>query len=220
MRTVINNWYYYFPSVISPEMCNKIIKYGNSLQEETARTGAFAESHPMRFTPEGKNTDLTEEQLKKLKTEQRDSNVSWISEQWLYDILNPYVRDANKKANWNYDYDYVEPIQFTKYKLNQFYNWHCDNDFKTYDRPNEPNVHGKIRKLSAIVFLSDPSKYVGGQLKIDTRDNPVGCNILEITQNTQGSIVVFPSGIWHKVFPVVSGERYSLVAWYLGKPFR
>ena len=70
------------------------------------------------------------------------------------------------------------------------------------------------------MFLSDPSKYVGGQLKIDTRDNPVGCNILEITQNTQGSIVVFPSGIWHKVFPVISGERYSLVAWYLGKPFR
>jgi PKHD-type hydroxylase len=36
----------------------------------------------------------------------------------------------------------------------------------------------------------------------------------------KGSIVVFPSFLWHRVKPVTKGTRYSLVLWHLGYPFK
>ena len=36
----------------------------------------------------------------------------------------------------------------------------------------------------------------------------------------KGSIVVFPSFVWHRVQPVTKGTRYSLVIWNLGYPFK
>ena len=204
---ILNYSYYFWRQALDADLCNKIINHGNSLKEEVGRTG-------------GNVKDLTDDQKKKLISGHRNSNVAWIDEQWLYDILNPYVAEANKKAGWNYEYDFVEPIQFTKYKLNQYYNWHCDSDFQVMDRPNDPNLHGRIRKLSAIVLLSDRSDYVGGELKFDIRNNPEGCNIIDVNETTKGSIIVFPSFIWHKVYPVTWGNRYSLVAWYIGRPFK
>ena len=36
----------------------------------------------------------------------------------------------------------------------------------------------------------------------------------------KGSLVVFPSFVWHQVKPVTKGTRYSLVIWNLGSQFR
>ena len=36
----------------------------------------------------------------------------------------------------------------------------------------------------------------------------------------KGSIIVFPSDVWHRVKPVTKGVRYSLVVWHLGHPFK
>ena len=36
----------------------------------------------------------------------------------------------------------------------------------------------------------------------------------------QGSIIVFPSYVYHQVTPVTRGTRYSLVLWSLGQPFK
>ena len=36
----------------------------------------------------------------------------------------------------------------------------------------------------------------------------------------KGSIIVFPSFLWHRVKPVTKGVRYSLVVWNLGYPFK
>ena len=36
----------------------------------------------------------------------------------------------------------------------------------------------------------------------------------------KGSVVVFPSHLWHRVKPVTKGTRYSLVMWNLGYPFK
>ena len=36
----------------------------------------------------------------------------------------------------------------------------------------------------------------------------------------RGSIIIFPSFVWHRVAPVTKGTRYSLVVWSLGYPFR
>jgi len=204
---IYKNMYWLFKQAIPSDVCDKIIEHGKSLVDETARTGNF----------EG---PLNKEAIKILKTEQRDSNVSWIGDKWIFDYLTPHIQTANKNANWNFDIHSAEPVQFTKYKLNQFYNWHCDTSEEVIHRPQVPHAHGKIRKLSCVVFLSDPKDYVGGQFKFDFRNNRVGCNIMEVTENQKGNIIVFPSYCWHKVFPVTSGERYSLVGWYLGAPYK
>ena len=36
----------------------------------------------------------------------------------------------------------------------------------------------------------------------------------------KGSIIVFPSFVWHRVKPVRQGVRYSLVSWHVGDPFK
>ena len=44
----------------------------------------------------------------------------------------------------------------------------------------------------------------------------------EYTENPkleEGSIIVFPSFLQHRVAPITKGIRYSLVAWFLGPPF-
>jgi len=35
----LQNYYYYFKKALSPDICNKIIKLGNSKQEQLALTG-------------------------------------------------------------------------------------------------------------------------------------------------------------------------------------
>ena len=59
-------------------------------------------------------------------------------------------------AGWNFQWDYSEACQFTKYEKGQYYDWHCDGWDKPYNKPNTPE-HGKIRKLSVTVTLSDPN---------------------------------------------------------------
>jgi hypothetical protein len=72
-------------------------------------------------------------------------------------------------AGWNFDWDRSESCQFTKYKLNQYYDWHSDSWDKPYNKPNT-HEHGKIRKLSMTCQLTDGSEYKGGELEFDFRN--------------------------------------------------
>ena len=111
-----------------------------------------------------------------------------------------------------------------KYKLNQYYDWHCDSWDKPYQNPG-PDL-GKIRKLSMTCQLTDGSEYQGGELEFDFRnyDPHLRNKKTHIIQAKEilpkGSIVVFPSFVWHRVKPVTKGTRYSLVMWNLGYPFK
>ena len=119
----------------------------------------------------------------------------------------------------------LEQIQFTKYKLNQYYNKHCDSWDKPYDRPNTIE-HGKIRKISMTCQLTDGSEYRGGELEFDFRnyDPPMRDESKHLRQAkeilSKGSIIVFGSFLWHRVKPVTKKVRYSLVMWSLGYPFK
>jgi PKHD-type hydroxylase len=210
----LQNYYYYFKSALTPRFCDELIKYGTSQQEQLALTGGQTTK-----IQEGK--DLKEEDIIDLK-KKRDSKVVWLSDPWIYKEIQPYIHQANKLAGWNFDWDWSEACQFTKYKLNQFYDWHSDSWEHTYEDLNNKNIHGKIRKLSVTCSLSDPKDYKGGELEFDFRNmEPDKPNIRKCTEIAQrGSIVVFPSHVWHRVKPVTKGTRYSLVIWNLGHPFK
>jgi PKHD-type hydroxylase len=209
----LTNHYWYFQSVLTPRFCDEVVKYGTMHEEQLALTGGFDNKDPKK---------LNQEELKDLK-QKRDSNIAWLNDKWIYKEIHPYIKEANKLAGWNFDWDFSESCQFTKYKLNQYYDWHCDSWDKPYDKPDEPNSHGKIRKLSVTCSLSAPEDYVGGELEFDFRDRDPdkGQNIKTCTEILpRGSICVFPSFVWHRVKPVVKGTRYSLVIWNLGWPYR
>tara|TARA_R110000744_G_scaffold3181_2_gene12418 strand:- start:171 stop:782 length:612 start_codon:yes stop_codon:yes gene_type:complete len=201
----LSNNYWFFKKALSDTVCDDIIKYGNQQQDESALVG---------------NEDsLTENKDLKKK---RNSNIVWLNDPWIYNEIHPYIHIANKNAGWNFEWDWSESCQFTKYKLNQYYGWHCDSWNSPYNK-KDLNIDGKIRKLSVTVSLSNSKDYEGGELEFDFRNkdpekkrNIVTCE--EIVE--RGSIVVFPSHLWHRVQPVTKGIRYSLVIWSLGQPFK
>ena len=206
----LTNYYWYFKSAVPSRICDEIVKYGQQLQDQMAVTGGFGDAKK-----------LNQKQIKDLKTK-RDSNIVWMSDRWIYKEIQPYVHQANANAGWNFQWDWSESCQFTKYKKGQYYDWHCDSWEHVYNKPNIPS-HGKIRKLSVTVTLSDPKNYKGGELEFDFRNldpdkKPNVHKCKEILP--KGSLVVFPSFVWHRVCPVKSGERNSLVIWNLGWPFK
>jgi len=210
----LQNYYYYFQSALTPRFCDELIKYGKSQQEQLALTGGQTNK-----IQEGKN--LSDEDLKDLK-KKRDSNIVWLSDRWIFKEIQPFIHQANRLAGWDFEWSFSEACQFTKYKLNQFYDWHCDSWEAPYANKDNPDTFGKIRKLSVTCSLSAPEDYEGGELEFDFRntdpDKPAIRKCAEI--KPRGSIVVFPSHVWHRVKPVTKGTRYSLVIWNLGYPFK
>ena len=209
----LSNYYWYFTGVLTPKFCDDIIAYANQQKEVMALTGGYGDKK------------LNKQEVLDLKRK-RNSDLVWLSEPWIYKELHPYVRMANKNAGWNFQWDRSEPCQFTKYKLNQYYDWHNDPWDKPYQRKEGDPDNGKVRKLSMTCQLTDGSEYTGGELEFDFRnyDPHMRDESKHITQVKEilpkGSIVVFPSHLWHRVKPVTRGTRYSLVVWHLGYPFK
>ncbi len=213
----LHNYYYYFQSALSPKLCQEIIDYGNAHESQMAYTGGFQRG--------GSSQKLSKKDLNNMQ-KKRKSDIVWMNDAFIYNEVHPYIREANEKAGWNFQWDFSESCQFTKYGVGQYYGWHCDSWVKPYNKPDEPNSHGKIRKLSVTISLNDPSEYDGGNLQFDFRNDKdwernKKKSIKSCTEiRPRGSIIVFPSFCWHRVEPVTRGTRYSLVIWNLGWPFK
>ena len=193
--------YYYFERALSHFLCDEIIAQG------------FVNNPDMAFVG-GTGNPRNKKELKNL-LKKRNSNISWINDWWVKKEIKPYVDRANKMAGWNFDITTSEAFQFTKYNKEQFYDWHTD----AFDTPHtDGEWKGLIRKLSITVSLSDPSDYEGGFLEFAVpHHEPTKCEFIKARQAMpRGSIIVFPSYTWHRVTPVTSGTRLSLVQWNLG----
>ena len=223
----LTNYYYQFPSVLTPKFVDDIVAYGKEHTPEMAVTGGANKDDEKNLDKKG---NLKKSIVKDIQ-KKRKSDVVWMNDTWIYKEIHPYIHEANQKAGWNFDWDWSESCQFTKYGVGQYYGWHCDSWDKPYSRPpladgTRPKDHGKIRKLSVTISLSHPDEYEGGNLEFDFR------NQVDWDRNKKaaihscdgirprGSIIVFPSFVWHRVAPVTKGTRYSLVIWNLGYPFK
>jgi PKHD-type hydroxylase len=248
----LRNYYYYFKNAISPEDCDKIIELGLDKMRKT-----ISEGHSIFGKTGGRNekqslpnaspqNERTLEQVKIDGDSQvyiRDSKISWLNDQWIYDLVWPYIHKANKYAGWNWNIDYAESLQFSEYDNDQFYGWHCDGDsdhFGKYRRylygitgdaknaeelprgyVTDPKFVGKVRKISMTINLNTEQSYEGGNLKFDFGPHAERTRFHECEEiRGQGSIIIFPSFTPHCVTPVTSGKRYSLVMWCLGEPFK
>ena len=205
----LTNQYWFFQSAVPPRICDEITRYAISIKDQMAITGGT----PKKLNPK---------QFKDLK-KKRDSNVVWLNERWIYNEIHPYVNAANTNAGWNFQWDQSESCQFTKYNKGQYYDWHCDGWDKPYKKKEGDRSNGKIRKISVTLSLCDDKEYKGGDFEVDFRnqdpDKKANTKVVKEIR-PKGSLIIFPSDLWHRVRPVTKGTRYSLVIWNLGWPFK
>ena len=143
-----------------------------------------------------------------------------MDDPWIYNSIIPFVKEANQQAGWNFTLEGSESCQWTKYSKTQHYTWHQDSFPQPTNRPNSWD-HGLVRKLSVTVSLADGDTYTGGDLEFDLRNNSDSSPEIRTSSHARkkGSIIIFPSFVWHRVSPVTQGTRYSLVIWNNGKQF-
>ena len=199
LSIALKHKYWEFVKAISPQQCQDIIEAAST---KIQQPGTIARVN----------------QLPTVKLE-RKSKIAWISEQWIYDLINPYIHTANRNAGWNFQWDWNETSQFTIYGKGDYYGWHIDQTQPLKDK--NKNFDGKIRKLSLTLQLTDSSQYEGGNLQF--RWLGKGAKIkTETVKKVKdlGTIIIFPSFMFHRVTPITKGIRQSLVNWSLGKPFK
>ena len=95
----------------------------------------------------------------------------------------------------------IEPVQFLSYPVGGHYIEH--NDSENFENGQWTRIAN--RDISILFYLND--NYTGGELEFTTLG-------LKIKPKT-GMMIAFPSykEFAHKVHPVTSGMRYSLVTW-------
>ena len=208
----LTNEWFFWTSSLDKKTCNKI----KALGKDDFKPAEIDKKKGT--TDEERVTGKKREPGKDKKA--RISDVSWTNEQWLIDLVWPYMMRAIEHAGWNYDITAVESMQITRYKPGSFYGWHVDGSsdcLSVYNNPDNKFLHGKVRKLSMTILLN--GNYKGGEFQFAQYRKME--NIVETPDfKNAGSIIVFPSFIEHQVLPVTKGTRYSLVAWFVGPPFK
>ncbi len=142
-----------------------------------------------------------------LRDDLRKSELMWIkpgANDWIYDRLSQACIQSN--AN-KYKFDilgFQTELQLASYEGHGFFEWHMD-----FGAGNISN-----RKLSITVQLSDPDEYEGGELQFMINQNII------TAPKEKGTAIIFPSFALHRVTPVTTGSRKSIVGWIGGPPYR
>ena len=85
----------------------------------------------------------------------------------------------------------------SKYSIGDGYDWHVDVAL----------LAGRRTDLSFTLFLSDYAEYDGGELEIEVNSKKIKI------KPKSGDIVIYPSGLLHKVHEVTKGERIVIIGW-------
>lgn len=139
----------------------------------------------------------------------RRSNIAWIGTKempWLAQRILDTVGEVNNDY-FNFELDGMfEMTQYTTYDGSEkgFYDIHMDYTLST----------NSARKLSIVILLTDQNEYSGGEIEVHGGKSP------DVWKISKGDAIIFPSFMLHKVRPVDSGHRISLVQWVHGPEFR
>ena len=190
-----NDWYV-FHGVIDKKTCDRIKE--NDIRWLTATVKPKQEEEIKK-----EHNDLNEPDYRK-------SDVCWIDDKWIYELIWSYMEEANKQSGWGLDINGAESMQLTRYKEGDFYSWHRDgisDNITSQDR---------VRKISLTLVLNDD--FEGGDLEFAVYSEE-NCEITPIKAKA-GDMIFFTSGTEHRVTPVTKGTRYSLVTWFVGPAIR
>lgn len=176
-------------------LCSPVVLPGWFTAAECARWRAACEECPPR--PAG---------LVVPREGYREGRVAWLAPQAagadLRDKLWQAVTLANRWYGFALD-GFEDFLQYASYGPGHHAEWHADC-----------GMGGTAsRKLSLSLQLTPPQGYEGGCLEFLPGGRP------QLARNL-GCVIAFPSFLTHRVTPVESGHRGSLVAWVHGPAFR
>lgn len=138
----------------------------------------------------------------------RKSSLVWLPENddtaWVSARMARLAADANRDLFGFILDGFDERLQLAAYGPGHYYDWHIDR--------GQGSIAGR-RKLTLSVQLTEPDAYVGGDLEINADGRPFP------SPRDQGTAIVIAATTLHRVSPVASGFRQSLVAWTHGPAF-
>lgn len=192
--------YVYWDNLFSDEELNQVIEYCGGLELQEGYT----------VGKDGTSDFANEKRKSKIAFFNPDDTNRWIFERmcWVTEQLN--------NRFYEFDLNGFAYMQYTTYNGDgeEKYDYHMDTILGT-DKPIDTP---ETRKLSLILVLSDPSEYEGGEFQLQTGD-PSPERMMTVEQ-LKGRVIAFPSFMIHRVAPVTSGLRKSVVTWVDGPKFK
>ncbi len=119
---------------------------------------------------------------------------------WILKKIGDSISNLNKKY-FLLDEMEINNIDILEYGVNDEFKWHTDlGTVLPFSK----------RKISVVVFISDRNDYTGGNLEFMPK-------LKEPLKMERGYMVAFPSHKIHRVSPILSGTRRTLVTWLYGE---
>lgn len=143
-----------------------------------------------------------------------DTKFHYVNDQsnWIFDKL-AYIANAVNDKYYQFDLIGFDRFQYTVYNQpGAHYTYHSDMVLGPVylDELKPP------RKLSFSLILSDNSEYQGGDFEVIANAMPYPV----VVPQQKGRVIAFPSYVPHRVSPLISGVRKSIVVWALGPKFK
>jgi predicted 2-oxoglutarate/Fe(II)-dependent dioxygenase YbiX len=124
--------------------------------------------------------------------------------EWIFEKITRILDEVNNQY-YHFDLTDLRTLNFLIYRPEDSLPWH--RDIGTSDK------NFMTRKLTLVLFLSDINDYEGGALGF------IPDISFKLVQE-QGSVILYPSFIVHRVEKVTKGVRYIIIASAHGQPFR
>ena len=125
-----------------------------------------------------------------------------------FEIIEKVRKQGLKENVWGFEThkgrEALPIIQVLKYEIGGYYKQHTDWGGSHINR-----------KFSMTVQLSNEHDYVGCEVLLS--DGP---ELAHMVRKDKGWATIFPAWTLHGVKPLAEGVRWSLVAWFLGEPYR
>ena len=191
----MNGEWCYFKSYFSKQQCEEILQMAESVPQQEAYVGVNG----------GELTD----------PENRRSGIRFLNNgDWRFQSLFDELWKTAIQANRDFFNIHVTKLDFVQLaEYDSAYQGEYKEHHDVFWLNNDPMYH---RKLSAIIQLTDPNEYEGGDFElVDTSNYPPAEDIRQ-----QGTVIFFPSFFRHKANPVIRGVRHSIAAWFEGPKWR
>ena len=181
--------------ILTPQQCQEFIKLGQA--EPQSDGGLMTAGDPNK-------KDYT---TRKNKV----SHIPFEKAPKIYSDILGWMQLVNRNRFGFEGMEMHEAGQYSEYSKGDFYEWHIDLGVNAIPVP-------PVRKISLSLLLNDPKEFEGGELEIFSRAANTNDNFA--FKLKQGQALFFASFHLHRVKPITSGNRKSLVMWFGGTPFK
>jgi len=196
-------WSVQIPNFLSSEKCDELVQEIKSKEQSTI--GCVDDEKGGSQILKEVRTTTEYYLLPQVDSEFRPDypNEDWT---WLSKKIEMMMKAVNNGV-FHFDIkDTDGELKMIEYEKGGHYTWHADFNPGTCS----------LRKLVAIIQLTDPSEYEGGEVQFAFQDEN---NDWYEMEKKKGSITFFPAFTSHRVKPITKGKRYVIQELFIGDHF-